>query len=169
MSTGSRRAPIAALTAAARRVTSSPAARHLAGSESGQAVVWVALMLPLLLSVVGVAADGGLVFDTRVELQHVADGAARAGATQLDVGLYRQSGGATIALDVRRAEQAARDYLTAQRIPLTATIDAQPGRVIVQAAQDVPTAFVRIVGLDRMHIVATGTAEVRYGVERAQG
>jgi Flp pilus assembly protein TadG len=142
--------------------------RGLASSDAGQAIVWVALMLPLLLSVVGVAADGGLVFDTRVELQNIVDGAARAGATQLDAGAYRQSGGATVALDVRRAEQAARDYLTAQRVPLTATIDARPDRVVVQASEDVPTAFVRIVGLERVRIAAAGTAEVRHGVERAQ-
>lgn len=138
------------------------------GAPRGQAVVWVALLLPLLLSVVGVAADGGVVFNARLELQQVADGAARAGATQIDEGLYRQSAGSTVALDLARAERAARDYLARQRVPLTATVEVQPRRVMVQAQRAVSTAFLRVVGLHEVPIVSAGMAEIRHGVERGE-
>gem|GEM_PF-5201525 len=64
--------------------------RHLSrmglsvGEQSGQLVVWTAVMLPLFLSVIGLAADGGIAFGARRELQNVADSAARAGAMQVD-------------------------------------------------------------------------------------
>ena len=60
----------------------------------GSAVVWVAVTLPLFVSLVGLAIDGGVVFDARRELQSVADGAARAGAMQLDETAYRTTAGA---------------------------------------------------------------------------
>jgi Flp pilus assembly protein TadG len=125
-------------------------------------------MLPLLLSVVGLAADGGLVFNARLELQNVVDGAARAGATQADEALYRQSGGRAVALDKTRAERAARDYLETRSEGLVAAVDAQPRRVVVEARREVSTAFLRLAGLDRVPVHATGVAEVRFGVERGE-
>ena len=52
----------------------------LRSAHRGQAIVWTAVMLPLFLAIVGLAADGGLVFSARRELQNIADSAARAGA-----------------------------------------------------------------------------------------
>jgi Flp pilus assembly protein TadG len=147
------------------------AAAQVGAQQSGQAVVWVAMMLPLLLSIVGVTADGGMVFNARLELQNAVDGAARAGAMQIDERLYRQSAGSNVALDTGRAEDAARAYLATQRtqrLPLTATVEAQPRRVVVQARQEIPTTFLRVVGLDRVPVAAIGVAEVRHGVERGE-
>ena len=56
----------------------------LCRGEAGQALVWTAVMLPLFLSVIGLAIDAGTIFDARRELQNVADSAARAGAMQID-------------------------------------------------------------------------------------
>ena len=83
----------------------------LLSGQPGQVMVWVAVMLPLFLSVVGLAVDAGSVFAGRRELQNTADGAARAGAGQIDVNAYRQSSDGALVLDGARARQAAADYL----------------------------------------------------------
>ena len=57
--------------------------------QRGQVIVWVAVMLPFFLAVIGLASDGGLVFEQRRALQALADEAARAGASQLDQAAYR--------------------------------------------------------------------------------
>ena len=138
-------------------------------SEAGQAVVWVAVMLPLLLSVVGLSIDGGMAFTARRELQNVADAAARAGAMQIDLGRYRATDGATVVLDVPRARQAAAAVLTGQDNHLTATIAAEERRLVVQVRREMPTAFVRLVGISTIEIAATAPAELRFGVERGNG
>ena len=137
--------------------------------ESGQAIIWVALMLPLFLSAIGLSLDGGVVFAARRELQNAADGAARAAAAQIDVQTYRESGGSIVVLDVPRARVAAVDYLVSQGAGVTALVDARPRRVVVQVSRDTPTAFLRIVGISTVHIEATAPVEVRYGVEQGNG
>ena len=56
-------------------------------AQSGQAIVWVAVMMPFFLSVVGLAIDGGIVFSARRELQNVADSAACRGDADRPTGL----------------------------------------------------------------------------------
>ena len=79
--------------------------------SAAQELVWLTLTLPLLMSTAGLAIDGGLLLASRRELQSVADGAARAGATRLDTGRLRGSAGADIQLDPALAEAAAREYV----------------------------------------------------------
>jgi Flp pilus assembly protein TadG len=136
------------------------------GCESGQAIVWVAVMLPLFLSVIGLAIDGGAAFNARLRLQQVAAGAARAAATQVDERAYRDSGGSAVVLDTARARRVAGDYLVQSGLELTGTVDAAPRRVTVEVSQDVPTSFLRIVGVHTVRIGAAAPAELRFGVER---
>jgi uncharacterized membrane protein len=134
---------------------------------SGQALVWAAVMLPLLfLPIVGLTIDGGVVFDARRELQNVADAAARAGAMQIDVRTYRESAGATVVLDQAGARQVAAEYLAGQQPGLTASVATDAQRVVVEVSRDVPTSFLRVVGIKSVRIGATAPAEVRFGVER---
>jgi hypothetical protein len=42
-------------------------------------------------------------------------------------------------------------------------------RVVVEASREVPTAFLRLVGLRSVRIAAVAPAEVRVGVERGEG
>jgi len=118
----------------------------LGGEQAGQAVVWVAVMLPLFLSVVGLAADGGIVFSARRELQNVADSAARAGAMQVDQQVYRASSGATVVLDLAGARQVAAQYVASQGPEMVAAIAADSRQVVVQVGREVPTSFLRLVG-----------------------
>jgi uncharacterized membrane protein len=133
-------------------------------SEVGQALVWVAVMLPLL-SVIGLSIDAGTLFDARRELQNVADSAARAGAMQIDQTAYRASSGTTVVLDPATARQAAAQYISTRGARFAATIDVEPKSVIVQVSQSVPTSFLRLVGIGTMRITATAPAMPRFGIQ----
>jgi uncharacterized membrane protein len=134
--------------------------------QRGQLIVWAAVMLPLFLSIVGLAIDAGIVFAARRELQNTADSAARAGAMQIDEGLYRESSGATVALDTGRARAVAAEYLAGRGTPLAANIVVEPERLAVQVSREVPTSFVRLVGIRSVPIAASASGEVRHGIER---
>ena len=54
-----------------------------------QALLWMTVAIPLFLTMGGLAIDGGAVLDSRRDLQSLADGAARAGATRLDMDRLR--------------------------------------------------------------------------------
>lgn len=139
---------------------------RIRSARSGQALVWVAVMLPFFLSIVGLAIDGGMVFDARRKLQNVADGAARAGAIQIDPAAYRASGGTRVVLDETKARDVAASYVVAEGDGISATITTSPQQVVVTASQPVALSFLRLVGLRTVTITAMATAEVRYGITR---
>ncbi|MBI4496657.1 MAG: pilus assembly protein [Chloroflexi bacterium] len=137
------------------------------GAQSGQVIVWAAVMLPLFLSVIGLTIDGGIAFSVRRELQNVADAAARAGAMQIDERIYRESAGATLVLDTAAAQQVAAEYVASQGSGLSAVIAAEPQRVIVRVSRDMQTSFLRLAGVTTVRLDATAPANIRYGIERA--
>lgn len=140
-----------------------------------QALVWFTLALPLFMSVAGLAIDGALAVAARRELQSLADGAARAGATQVDLGLVRASGGRQVQLDVPHAYRATHAYLD-ERLArerqvgseVAREVDVRPGWVRVGLQTSVPTAFLRIVQIDSVSIGASGLANAERGI-RAGG
>ena len=137
-------------------------------AHRGQAIVWTAVMLPLFLAIVGLAADGGLVFSARRELQNVADSAARAGAQQIDVRAYRESRGRAVVLDEPAARRIAAEYAATQGASRDTRIEVEPSRVQVGLSRDAPTSFLRLVGVDSVRVTAAATAEVRHGIERGE-
>ncbi|MFN8472167.1 MAG: TadE family protein [Anaerolineae bacterium] len=141
--------------------------RWLKREDAGQAIVWVAVMLPLFLAVVGLTIDGGVVFNTRRDLQNVADSAARAGAMQIDQRAYRESSGQRVVLDGGAAQEAAAGYVASQGRDLSAEIGVEPQRVVVRVERTVPTTFLTLVGLSSARVTATASAEARYGIESA--
>ena len=138
-----------------------------ARGQAGQAIVWVAVMLPLFLTVIGLAIDGGVVFAARRDLQNVADAGARAGAMQVDQRVYRDSSGTTVVLDAAEAREVAAAYVAGEGAGLEASVVVEPQRVVVQVSHEVPTTFIRLVGIDTVRVRATAPAEVRHGIERA--
>lgn len=60
-------------------------ARRLKDAESGQVLVWYALMLVALVALAGLVIDLGLVFVERQRLQAIADESALAGAMELNL------------------------------------------------------------------------------------
>jgi uncharacterized membrane protein len=133
-------------------------------SESGQALVLVAVLLLGLVAVVGLATDGGLVFAQRRELQNLADAAALAGAMQLDEGAYRAAGTVTLnAGEARRAAAAALEGAS----DLTYAVTTDVGGVEVEVRRHATTGFLRVIGIDGVTISASARAAARHGVDSA--
>jgi uncharacterized membrane protein len=127
-------------------------------------VVLAAVMMPLFLSIVGLAIDASIVLASRRELQSLADGAARAAAARVDARAYRESAGKSLVLDREDATRAAVAYLEERQAGLEGTIMVEPGRVVVQVSRDVPTGFLRLAGIGSVRVGATAPAEPRSGV-----
>jgi hypothetical protein len=144
--------------------------------STAQALVWFTLALPLFLSIAGLAIDGGVLLASRRQLQSVADGAARAGATRLDLDRLRGSGGAEVQLDPTLARDATWSYLNErltrelewQAIP-TAYVDVGGRRVHVLIQGRLHTAFLRIVHIDSVPVEASAFADVQYGIHAGGG
>ncbi len=133
--------------------------------QPAQAVVWLAVMLPFLLSIVGVALDGALLLSARRDLQDVADAAARAGAAQIDLDQLRADSSVVLRPDAAR--QAAYAYAVYQGI-VPDQISADASRVVVRVRRDVPTSFLRIVHVFSMPVEARSAARPRAGVARPE-
>src|SRR5436190_12775106 len=108
--------------------------------QQGQAIMWVAVMLPFFLAIVGLAIDGGIAFAARREAQNAADAAARAGAMQVNITRYRATAGTWVELDPAAARDAAAGYLAAQGWA-DATVNADIQSVTVTANRNVPLGF----------------------------
>jgi Flp pilus assembly protein TadG len=149
----------------------------MARRSLAQALVWFTLALPLFIAIAGLAIDGGVLLSSRRELQSLADGAARAGATRVDLDRLRASGGAEVQLDATLARDTTRAYL-GQRLTTsaldwqaapTAQVDVAARRVHVAIQGTLRTAFLRVVHIDTVPVKATAFADVQYGIHAGDG
>jgi len=142
-----------------------------------QALVWLTLAMPLFVSVAGLAIDGGVLLDERRELQSIVDGAARSGATQLDMARLRTSGGSDVQLDPTLASQSSHAYanqaLAASggdwRTPPHVQVEVGSRRVHVLIQAQLATAFLRIASIDQVPVEAEAFADVQYGIHDGGG
>lgn len=126
--------------------------------EDGQVLVMVAFFMVGLVAVVGLVADGGLVFSQRRDLQDVADVAAAAGAMQVDEGVYRATG--QVVLDEAAARAAAIEYLD-EEDGLDYVVSTGPASVEVSVERHATTGFLRVVGIDGVDVQAHAEAAPR--------
>ena len=139
--------------------------KRLEGDERGQVMVFVAILMTGLISVVGLVTDGGIVFSQRRDLQNAADAAALAGAMQIDESAYRSSG--QVVLDERAAREVAMQYLQDEG-DLDYSVQVSPTGVEVSVSRQASTSFLRIVGINGVDISARSSASPRHGVAQAQ-
>jgi len=139
-------------------------------AQRAQALAFLAVALPTFLAMAGLAIDGALLLTQRRQLQSTVDGAARAGATRLDMELMRASGGSDVQIDLALARTTSTAYLADSlghalpwRSPPESHIEITRTRVRVTVEGSVPTAFMRIVGVDQVAIGATADATAHYG------
>ena len=145
--------------------------------SQAQALVWLALAIPMLLSVAGLAIDGGVLLDERRQLQSVVDGAARAGAAQMDMPRLRASGGSDVQLDPTLASRAARTYVDQAlatgtqywHTPPEVGVEVGTRRIHVTMRARLPTAFLRIVDINEVLVEAVAVADVQYGIHDGGG
>lgn len=137
--------------------------RDLAADERGVALALTAIFLLPLMAVAGLVVDGGQMLVQRRDLQHAADAAAAVGAQQIDVAVYRESGGATVVLDPDAAEAAATAYLMGED-GLDHAVYADGMSVEVAVSRTATTAFLRVVGISEVDISARAVAAPRAGI-----
>ncbi|MDQ3809327.1 MAG: pilus assembly protein TadG-related protein [Chloroflexota bacterium] len=144
--------------------------------QRAQALLWLAVALPMLLAVTGLAIDGALLLAGRRELQSMADGAARAAATRVDAQALRVSSGRDVQLDVPSAQEVGLRYFSqslqpdlAWDDPPSARVQVSRTRAIVTAQGALRTAFLRIAGVERVPVAATAYADVQHGIREPAG
>ena len=151
--------------------------QRLCQRGSAQVVLWFTVAVPLFVAVAGLAIDGGVLLDERRELQSTADGAARAGASQLDMARLRASGGSDVQLDATLATRTAQAYV-AQALarggrdwstPPGIQVDVSGRRIHVLVQVRMPTAFLRIAAIDSVPVEASAVADVQYGIHDGGG
>ena len=127
------------------------------------------LLLPFMFGLLGLSVDGGQMLVTQRHIQGVAEGAARAGAEQLDKDAARNNPTAPAPLDQNLAWNAAADYVAAQPAGLSATINADSAQISVEVTSSaVPVVFLPAIGYKTpIHVRATAVAEPRTGIVSA--
>lgn len=130
-------------------------------SDSGRVTAFAVLFCVALLAVAGLVLDGGLAISAKVQALDVAQAAARHGAQQLDLRLYRTTG--VTQLDPARAAQAARDWL-ADAGADGDVIEATTEHVTVTVRRTRTTQLLHLVGVGELDVSATATATAIQGV-----
>jgi len=143
-------------------------AAHSAGEE-GQILVLTVVVALALLAILGLVADGGLLFARHRELQGVADAAARAGAAQLDEATYRASNGRIAQLNPARAQAAAGRYLRAAGFVGRASVSANAGQVVIGLSEVVRPTIFSSVGIGPIRLAVRSVAGPRTGIAQPLG
>lgn len=123
--------------------------------ERGQVTVLVLGLALVCFAVAGLAVDGTRAFLARRTLQSAADGAAAAGASEIDVARYYRTGGRSVVLDSASARQVAGRWLARGGIDTTASVSATANAVSVSLREDIPTTWLGLVGIDRIAVGVT--------------
>lgn len=133
--------------------------------ERGQASVLLIGVLMIGLMFVGLAVDGARMFTARRDLQSVADSAALAGASSLDEGVYRASGGDDVRLDPVAARRAVDEVLEGSSLPTSVRVDVAVAvdRVDVRMARPVRPLLLGLVGMGPERIGAHASASPQTG------
>jgi uncharacterized membrane protein len=127
-------------------------------NERGQVTVLLLGLTLVCFAVAGLAVDGTRVFLAHRTLQNAADGAATAGAGEIDARSYYRSGGREFALDVSAARGAAGRWLALRGIGDDAEVGADVRAVSVTIRDHVPTSWLGLIGIDRIPVGATARA-----------
>jgi hypothetical protein len=130
------------------------ALRRSGRDDRGQVSGFAIIMVTAMIAVAGLVLDGGLAVAAKVRAVSVAQSAARAGAQQVDLRVYRQAG--LVRLDVAKATAAAEDWLS--RAGAAGTVTATPLRVRVEVTATAETQLLSLVGVASITVHATATA-----------
>lgn len=132
---------------------------HRLRDESGALTAFVLLLLVALLALLGLVVDGGAALTAHQAAEVEAEQAARAGAGAISVDALRAG---IVQLDAPAAVAAAERYAAVTGHPGSATVDG--GIVTVRINLLVPTTVLGIIGMARLSVTATASAENLHGV-----
>jgi len=133
---------------------------QLRRDDRGQITVWGIFAGLIVVILAGLVFDEGMAMADHVKVFDTAQAAARAGAREIDLTTYRNSG--VIRLDPARAAAAARTFLAASGA--TGTVSATTTSVTVTVHTTRRTQLLHLVGVRTLSVSATGTATPVTGV-----
>ena len=138
---------------------------HQPRAERGAISVFLAVLVPGLLLIIGLAVDGGAKVAATQYANAIADEAARAGGQALDIP-------AALAGEVRvnpaAAAAAAQDYLDRNDVQGAVTVvDGDTLQVTTTISQ--PTTFLGLIGISTLTAVGSGTADLIPGTGQNGG
>lgn len=140
--------------------------KRLCSPQRGQALAWFVVMLPLFLSVIGLAVDGEAVLRAHRRAQGAADGAARTGAGFVQVGHARAEPGAPDVLDPAAAQAAAVSYVAQVYPDLRVKTAADEQHLVVVVTQQVTPTFLQLVHVATVQVQARSEARPQGGIDR---
>lgn len=143
-----------------RHRSRSHAAREAVAGDAGMISAFVLAAMIGLMAVIGLALDPGEAYAAKIRAIGQAEEAARAGAQQINLTVYRTTG--TLQLDPAAAQQAAQQYLTAEGA--TGTAIATTAEVTVTVTTVYRTQLWQLVGVDSIPVHASGSATPQLGV-----
>lgn len=126
-------------------------------ADRGSATAFVAILAVALMAVAGLVLDAGLALSAKAQAMDAAQSAARAGANQLDLTIYRNT--STPVILPAAAQTAASQWLAAVGINGTAT--ATTTHVTVEVFVNQPTQILTAIGITSLHVTASATAQVQ--------
>lgn len=133
-------------------------------SESGQVLLWVVILLPLLLALTGLVFDGGLLWAQYRRARWAADGAAVAAASEIEPGLFLQGGKVRLGPDaVATAEWYARQ--NDPDLHVTA-VYVQNNVVYVRGWVEARPVFLSLFGVGRVRLDVRGYERPAWGTTR---
>ncbi len=134
-------------------------------AERGAIGVLLAVLVPGLLVIIGLAVDGGAKVAATQRANAIADEAARAGGQALDVSAALTG---EVRVDPAAAVAAAQDYLNRNDVPGTVTVvDGDTLQVTTTITQ--PTTFLGLIGISAFTVEGTGTADLVTGTGQNGG
>lgn len=142
----------------------SPAADYAA--EAGQVAVWLVILLPVLLALVGLVFDGGMLYAQYRRGRWAADGAAVAAANSIDPALYANTG--QVKLDSGLAYGAARKYALANDPALNLHSVAIAGNTVqVRGTLTIRPSFLSLFGVGPVTLNISGEERPAWGITQA--
>jgi hypothetical protein len=113
-----------------------------------------------ILALAGLTLDGGLALSAKVKANGQAEAAARAGAQEIDLTVYRATG--TLHLVPAQAVASAQNYLATVGATGTVTVSDDTVTVTVTASQ--PTQLLGMVGIPTLVVHGEASAHPQRGV-----
>jgi Flp pilus assembly protein TadG len=139
--------------------------RQQPDAERGAIGVFLAVLVPGLLLIIGLAVDGGAKVAATQRANAIADEAARAGGQALDVSAALTG---QVRVDPAAAVAAAQDYLARNDVPGAVTVvDGDTLRVTTTITE--PTTFLGLIGISTLTVEGSGTADLVTGTGQDGG
>ena len=130
--------------------------------EQGQITVFAVVIMAALLAVAGLVYDGGRALAAKTTAIDIAQEAARAGAQQINLAVFRATG--QVVLNGPAAQAAAQAYLAATGTGDTATVTVTGDTVTVAVSSVQHTVFLGLIGIQALHVTGTATAAAESGI-----